>query len=105
MRSLVLSLVLLATFGSYSVMVLTQHGFSGILQVVSKEPWALQMLLDLGVSMGLISLWLVPDAKQRGISPWPWVAISLVFGSISPLCYLVYREIKARVFRESVATT
>ncbi len=36
----------------------------------------------------------VPDAKRRGISPWPYFAVTLVAGSIGILAYLVARELR-----------
>jgi hypothetical protein len=46
------------------------------------------------MAASVASMWLVPDAKKHGLSPWPYVALVFPLGSIGLLAYLVAREWK-----------
>jgi hypothetical protein len=96
---LALAVTSFVLFTSWSLWVAATHGPLGFLPLASKEPWAAQMLVDLVISLALAMGWLVPDAKRSDISPWPYVALTLLVGSISPLAYLVHRETVRRVTR------
>ncbi len=96
---LVLPLVALFAFGAYSVWVVAGHGYFGFLSLAWREPWAMQMLLDITIAIGLFTCWMIPDARQRGILVWPYLALCLTLGSIGALAYLVHRALRG----ESVA--
>jgi hypothetical protein len=91
-RLAVLCLVL-ATFGAYSVHVVATHGYFGFLTLAAREPWALQMLLDVFISVGLFTCWMIPDARRRGIAWWPYLVACIGLGSIGALAYLVRRSL------------
>ncbi len=94
LRALFPAAVLLP-FAIWSTAVGIDHGYFGFIDVALREPWAMQMLLDLTISCTLVlALWLVPDAKRHGISPWPYVVATCALGSIGPLAYLVHRGLK-----------
>lgn len=57
-----------------------------VYQMGSPAGW--QVLVDLVIALLLVLTWLVPDARRRGRSPWPWVVGTFLTGSISPLVYL-----------------
>lgn len=90
------ALVVLVTFGAYTAWLTATDGYTGFLILAGREPWALQMLLDVSIACLLYSLWLVPDARRHGISPWPYLALTLVAGSLGGLVYLVRRGLVAR---------
>jgi hypothetical protein len=103
LRFLVPALVLFA-FGIWSTTVVLEHGYFGFIEVAMREPWAMQVLLDLGIScVLLLSFWLVPDARRRGIPVWPYVLATATLGSIGPLAYLVHRELKGEAPASSPA--
>lgn len=52
----------------------------------------MQVLADLVIALSLVLVWMVRDARQRGVSPVPWVAATLLLGSFGPLFYLLARE-------------
>ena len=85
----------LAAFGLYSSWVLWTHGYVAIWQAGMASAPALQVLLDLVIACGLISAWMLGDAKARGLNAWPFVAITLAAGSFGPLSYLLWREHRA----------
>jgi hypothetical protein len=94
-RLAILATVLVAFFG-YSVWVSELAGPIGFLELALREPWGMQMLLDVGISMGLFSAWLIRDARARGVIAWPWVVLCFAVGSIGALGYLVSRELSSK---------
>jgi hypothetical protein len=90
-----LALPLLVVFGAFSLWVTARHGYTGFLSVASREPWALQMLLDVVLACLIYSVWLVPDARRLGITAWPYLLLTLFGGSLGGLAYLVHRGFRA----------
>lgn len=103
MRVLPVAALVLLVFGGFSVNVILQQGVLGFLDVARREPWGMQLLIDLAISLFLASLWLKPDAERRGLSPWPWLIGSVFVGSLSPLAYVVYRELVGKKAAEQAA--
>src|SRR5688572_22308687 len=81
----------LLVFSLYTDWVVWQHGYLGFVHLALREPWGMQMLLDLGIALALFSTWMIPDAKARGHSPWLWLVLTGTMGSIGPLGYLTWR--------------
>ena len=94
MKKLIPILALLS-FSVFSVEVALKGGPLGFLTLAGREPWALQMLMDLGISMFLLGSWIRRDARERGV-PWLPYLVALPFlGSIGALAYLVHRSLSA----------
>lgn len=91
MKNIVIVVVWLA-FTAFSLVVALQHGFFGFLTLSAREPWALQMLLDLFIALSLFAGFVIKDAKEKGLRAWPWLLAMLVLGSIGALPYLLYRR-------------
>ena len=51
--------------------------------------------MDLIIALSLFLIWMVFDAREREISVWPFVLITLTMGSFGPLLYLLVREWRA----------
>jgi hypothetical protein len=93
----------LGLFGALTLAALLQVGYIGVFAGQFQNWGTRQVLADL-VLMGLLCCgWMVPDAKGRGINPWPFVLVTLVGGSFGPLFYLVRRELKAKGDRSPAA--
>lgn len=90
-KKLLLALVLL-DFAALSAYAMFQGGYLGIWQAGLADWGAMQILADLAIACGLILVWLVADARRRGTNPWPYVALTLVGGSLGPLLYLLLRR-------------
>ena len=90
LRLLVLPIAVL--FTGYSLWIIAQHGYTGFLTLAGREPWAMQMLLDLVIALVAVSTVLERDARRRGIAAWPWLLGTALLGSIAPLWYLVLRR-------------
>lgn len=83
--------VVLFDFAAFTIYAAMQHGFIGIFEQVLVNTAAMQVGLDLVISLGLVNLWIWHDARQHGISPLPYMLLSCALGSIAPLLYLVRR--------------
>jgi hypothetical protein len=92
----VLLWLVLISFSLFSVWVTWEVGYVGLWQAGFASPASLQILLDLCISAGLICLWIIADARQRGDNPWPWVVAVVLLGSVASLAYLIRREPAAR---------
>lgn len=85
-----LTIVLIA-FSIFSGYVVSHYGYIGLFEQGLANAATIQILLDLTISLSLILLWLWQDARRQGISPLPYVILTLTLGSIGPLFYLVRR--------------
>lgn len=85
-----LAIVLLIPFSILSAYTIFEVGYLGIFDYHRHSPAGWQVIADLVIACVLILTWLIPDAKKRGKSPWPWVAITVFLGSFGPLLYLVF---------------
>ncbi len=90
--ALTATLIAFAALTSWPLMV---HGYFGFFPAAMANPASIQVLADLVIACSLIMLWMVRDARSRGLNPWPFVVLTLLLGSFGPLTYLLWREIKA----------
>lgn len=68
------------------------HGYVGFFDALLSTTAGITAFVDLLIALTLILVWMVRDARERGISPVPYVALTLGFGSVGPLLYLIVRE-------------
>jgi hypothetical protein len=54
-----------------------------------------QVSTDLAILAVLACLWMVHDARGRGLAAWPFILVTLVAGSFGPLLYLLVRELRS----------
>jgi len=99
-RWIVAALALLA-FGVYTDIVVFQEGYFGFVELALRERWAMQMLLDVGLSLACFAALAVPDARERGIPIWPYLVACLFVGSLGALPYFIHREIAAKRARRA----
>ncbi|MEO7097559.1 MAG: hypothetical protein ABI175_30135 [Polyangiales bacterium] len=98
-RSALVALGLLVPFTAYSLWVVGGYGYTGFLTLAGRDPWAMQMLLDLVLACSFGIGWMHADAKRRGLASWPFVPVILLFGSIGLLGYVVVRGLMPGVIR------
>ncbi len=79
-----------AAFSIYTAIVVVNHGYTGALT----GGWGAQVFIDLCIALTLFMVWLVPDARERGIPAWPYIIGILTTGSVAALAYLVHRTVK-----------
>jgi hypothetical protein len=87
---------ILAVFTVYSMWVVLTLGYTGFLTLAMREPWAMQMLLDLVLACTFGVGWMVHDARPRGIAALPFIVATLFLGSVGLLGYVVWRGFAAR---------
>lgn len=86
--SRILLVIVLLVFGVYSTYALVQVGYVGI-WTSHLHVAGIQVLSDLVIALGLVCVWMVIDARERGTNAWPFVAATLLLGSFGPLLYLL----------------
>ena len=84
----------IGAFGALTYFALGDVGYLGILEPHFRSWGAGQVFADLVIALMLACMWMVADGRNRGINPWPFVALTLAAGSFGPLAYLVVRELK-----------
>jgi len=87
-----LLIVTLILFGALSAAALWQHGYFGIFALHFKTFGGAQVLTDLVIALTLVMVWMWHDARATGRNVWPWIALTLAFGSFGPLLYLLSRK-------------
>lgn len=94
LRILTLTTVLVL-FATLTTIALLDVGLLGIIEPHFQSWGAAQVFADLVIIALLACVWMVGDARARGLPAWPFVALTLVAGSFGPLVYLLWRERRA----------
>ena len=90
LKQIVTGLVL-ADFVALTAYAVWQHGYLAFLDVAAMNAITVQVSVDLVIALSLVTLWMWNDARARGVSPLPYVVVTLFLGSIGPLLYLFRR--------------
>jgi hypothetical protein len=88
-------LVVIALFGALTAVALADVGYWGIFEPHFQSWGAAQVFADLVIALALACLWMIPDARERGLNPWPFVVVTILGGSFGVLFYLALRELRA----------
>ena len=72
-----IGLVLLA-FADLNAYVIWRYGFLGFLGLVTANAATTAALVDLTIALTLVAVWMWRDARRRGVSPLPYVALTSV---------------------------
>src|SRR5262245_21095126 len=102
MKTLVLAIVL-AAFSALNVYAVETYGYVGFFEAVFSSTAALVVLTDLVISLTLVMLWMVGDARERQLPLWPYLALTLALGSVGVLSYLIHRELRERSLLRAAA--
>ncbi len=84
-------LSLLVPFSLLSTYAMWEVGYIGIFTSSFSNWGTVQVLCDLVVVCVLAMIWMVNDARARGLNAWPYVVVTLLAGSFGPLLYLLRR--------------
>jgi hypothetical protein len=90
---------LLVDFSLLTAWAVYQHGLIGIFELAFSSWGSALLFVDLSIALGLVLVWMFGDSRERGLSFLPYAALTLAFGSVGPLAYLIRRE------RQTVAAT
>jgi hypothetical protein len=83
--------LVLIDFAAFTGWVIWQHGYTSFFAEAAASAVSAQVLLDLGIALSMVSVWMIRDAQERGVSVVPYLLLTLTLGSIGPLLYLVRR--------------
>ncbi len=83
-----------AAFTIYTAIVVIDHGYTGFIDLAMTGGWGAQVFIDLCIALTLFIIWMVPDARERGIPYAPYILAVLTTGSVGALAYLVHRTLK-----------
>jgi hypothetical protein len=100
-RSIMLVLVIVA-FGALSALALQDVGYFGIIAPHFRSWGGAQVFADLTILAVLFCIWMVRDARSRGVAAWPFILMTVFLGSFGPLIYLVVRELREPVGQKAL---
>ena len=84
-------LVDFVAFTGQTMYVLYEYGMSWI-PVVFENAVSTLVMVDLTIALSMVLGWVYFDAKKRGVSPWPYIVLTLATGSMGTLLYILVRE-------------
>jgi hypothetical protein len=83
-------ITLLLLFTGLNLWALATVGLDPILDVLNDpNPWMKVVTADLLIALGMVLTWVWADARRRGVSPLPYLVVTLLSGSIGTLLYMV----------------
>ena len=88
--------VLLADFLALTAYVVYEYGYVGFFELATANLATTLALVDLVIALSLVVVWMVRDARARGVSAVPYVVLTLAFGSAGPLAYLIRHVVSER---------
>jgi hypothetical protein len=94
--------ILLMDFVALTAYAVWQHGVAAFFDVAAMNAITVQLSVDLVIALTIVSLWMWRDARTRGVSPVPYLMLTLFLGSIGPLMYLFRRAGDAEPAIEAV---
>jgi hypothetical protein len=87
---LFLATVVLIPFLAFTTWVLADVGYIGLFAHALRDAPGQQVLIDVFLACSMLLFFIYRDAKERGVTFWPWVVLTVATGSIGPLLYFVY---------------
>jgi hypothetical protein len=93
-KQLILASVLF-DFAALTGYAVWRHGYLGLFQLAVASWGSALLLVDLTIALGLVLIWMMNDSRERGLSFLPYALLTLAFGSVGPLLYLIRREGRA----------
>jgi hypothetical protein len=81
--------IVLVDFIALTLFAVFQMGFVGLFETMTMNIGTILLTVDLTIALSLIGVWMWNDARDRGISPLPYLGLMLISGSVGPLLYLL----------------
>jgi hypothetical protein len=95
----ILLLPVLVAFSAATAFAIYRQGYLAFVSEALANEATQLLIVDLTLSLVLIALWMVRDARTRRARVLPHLALAFFFGSVGPLLYLLGRR-EAREPRE-----
>lgn len=89
-------ITVIAAFGVLTAYTLMDVGYWGIISYHFPSSAGWQVMTDLIIVCTLAIFWMVSDARKTGRNVWPYVLITLTFGSFGPLLYLLVGQFRGQ---------
>ncbi|MEL7023568.1 MAG: DUF2834 domain-containing protein [Pseudomonadota bacterium] len=83
-----LAIAMLVPFLVLTAYAVWKVGYIGIFDYHRHSPAGWQVFTDLVIALVLVLSFMVPEARRKGRTVWPWVLMTLTLGSIGPLLFL-----------------
>ena len=90
LKQIGLEIVLLG-FAAFTGYCLYEYGTVGLFKMAFANAVSTLLFTDLTISLVIVLVWLGADAEEHHISMLPYIALTLMFGSVGPLLYLIRR--------------
>jgi hypothetical protein len=87
--------LVLAVFGFETAWFVTHQGFAGFMALFDSVAGRLAFF-DLTIALSLVMVWMWRDAGERNATVVPYLLLTVAFGSVGPLLYLIVREGRKR---------
>jgi hypothetical protein len=81
--------IVLADFAALNVYVVAKYGYAGFIELAFANGVTIAVAVDLVIALSLITAWMWRDARDSGRSFLPYAVLTMLFGSIGPLAYLI----------------
>ena len=89
--------LVLFAFADLNAYVVWQYGYMGFLELATANAATTAVLVDLTIALSFVAIWMWRDARRRGITVTPYLATTLLLGSIGPLLYLLVHGREAEI--------
>jgi len=83
--------IVCAAFIALTAYTVYTYGYLGWLRAETANAMGITLFVDLAISLTLVMIWMGRDAREHNISVTPYLLLTLFFGSVGPLLYLVRR--------------
>lgn len=90
-------------FSALTAYAVYEVGYAGFFEILFSDIVGITVAVDLFIALGMALVWMVRDARAHDISPIPYILLTLAFGSVGPLAYLLRRPEEATVAAPSAA--
>ena len=94
LKTLALATILVG-FSALTLHGIQVHGFVGFFDALASTTAGITVFIDLVIALSLVIFWMWGDAREHALPVWPYVGLTLAFGSVGPLGYLIHRELRA----------
>ena len=81
--------IVLANFSAMTAYAIYRYGFAGSLALCFANAATTTLFVDACIALGLVAMWMWQDARARGRSWLPYALLTIGFGSVGPLLYLI----------------
>ena len=88
---MLVTLVALAAVTALDAYAVYLYGYVGFVRQEISNVAAITGSVDMVIALTMVAIWMVQDAKERGVSSVPYLIVLFFLGSVGPLLYLVRR--------------